>query len=98
MAVNELPLHLEVVLDEGLDDLVDAGIGGKAERFGTRRVQRLWPAGYDLLDLRIGLLADARISIGSCGATHRSRYVADRDREAGQLLRGIGNYPRRKPL
>jgi hypothetical protein len=32
---DEFLLHLEVALDKGLDDLVDAGGGGEAERFGA---------------------------------------------------------------
>jgi hypothetical protein len=43
-----------------LDRLVDAGVGGKAERFGAPSLQHSWPAGNDLLDLRIGLPPDAR--------------------------------------
>src|ERR1700680_1823001 len=33
---DELLLHLELALDKGLDDLVDAGVGDEPERFGAR--------------------------------------------------------------
>jgi len=58
--LDELFLHIEVVIDKGLDRLVDAGVGGEAERFGAPSLQHSWPAGNDLLDLRIGLPPDAR--------------------------------------
>jgi hypothetical protein len=51
LSAYELFLHLEVVLDKGLDHLVDSGVAGEAERFGARRLQHLRPAGNDLLDL-----------------------------------------------
>jgi hypothetical protein len=43
---DELLLHLEVVLDKGLDDLVDAGIDGEAERFdaGAQRTAAAAPS------------------------------------------------------
>jgi hypothetical protein len=43
---DELLLHLEVVLDKGLDDLVDAGIHGEAERFdaGAQRTAAAAPS------------------------------------------------------
>jgi hypothetical protein len=36
-----LLLHLEIVLDKGLDELVDAGIDGEAERLGARGQRRV---------------------------------------------------------
>ena len=44
---GELFLHFEVVLDKGLDDLVDAGVGGEAEGGRARGGERLRPAGDD---------------------------------------------------
>src|ERR1700730_851090 len=83
--LDELLLHLEVVLDKCLDRFVNTGIGGEAERFGARSLQRLRPAGNDLLDLRIGLPADARIGRLAAGAADRGGHLAYRHGEAGEL-------------
>ena len=52
---DEPLLHLEVVFDEGLDNLVDAGVGGEAERLDVAPVDRSRPGGDDALDQRDGL-------------------------------------------
>ncbi len=49
----------ELVVDVGLDDFVDAAVGGEAEALGAGGVEAVGPAGDDLLDVGIGLPFDA---------------------------------------
>jgi len=47
-------LHSEIVFDEGLDDLVDAGVGVNPRTPVRGGVERLGLAGDDQLDRRVG--------------------------------------------
>src|SRR5437667_10684762 len=71
-------LRFEVVLDKGLDDFVDAGIGGEAQGFGAGRGERPRPARYDLLDQRVGLPANPGVGRLSADAAHLRGHLADR--------------------
>jgi hypothetical protein len=49
---------LELILDVGMDDVLEARIGAEAERRGAPRVEVARPAFDDALNCGIGLAAD----------------------------------------
>src|SRR5712692_2442719 len=78
-------LRRQIVLDEALDDLVEAGIGRDAEGFGAAAVDADRPAGDDLLDHRIGLPLDTGDDGVAGDAAQRLDHLADARRDTGKL-------------
>ena len=79
-------MHLEVILDKGLDHLFDAGIGGEAERRGARSLEHLRPAGNDLLDLRIGLPMNAGVGGIAAGEAAYARIRWQLDLQIQEII------------
>src|SRR5260370_38989534 len=77
-------LRGEIVLDEGLDDLVDAGIGANAQAPGALRHDGARPAGDDLLDDGVGLPAEAFHRPLAAGPPQRLDHLRDIGRDARQ--------------
>src|SRR5216683_6128520 len=82
-------LRRQVVLDEGLYDLVETAVGLDAERFGAAAVDADRPAGDDLLDDRVGLPLDAGDDGIAGDAAQRLDHLADARRDTGKLERAV---------
>src|SRR5206468_6681552 len=82
-------LRRQIVLDEGLDDLVETAIGLDAERLGAAAVDPDRPARDDLLDHRVGLPLDAGDDGVAGDAAQRLDHVADARADAGELERAV---------
>src|ERR1051325_428256 len=78
-SANEALLHLQVVFNEELHDLVDIVVAAKAERLGAGAHQGLGPAADDRLDCWIGLPADSGMGCLAAGAAQRGCHLPDQE-------------------
>src|SRR5215468_10560433 len=80
---RSLDFPAQFLVDVDAHDVVERGLGAKAERGGTTRVEPLRPAGDDPVDCLVGLAADARGHFRPGDAGERFDLLADRAGDTG---------------